>query len=68
MDHPTSVIGAACGPAKVVRGYSGQQGVIMLELAGVSHVYPNGTHALDNVTLSIPKGMFGLLGPNGAGK
>ena len=52
MDHPTSVIGAACGPAKVVRGYSGQQGVIMLELAGVSHVYPNGTHALDNVTLS----------------
>jgi ABC-type multidrug transport system ATPase subunit len=40
----------------------------MLELAGVSHVYPNGTHALDNVNLSIPKGMFGLLGPNGAGK
>lgn len=40
----------------------------MLELAGVSHVYPNGTRALDNVTLSIPKGMFGLLGPNGAGK
>ena len=40
----------------------------MLELAGVSHVYPNGTRALDNVTLSIPRGMFGLLGPNGAGK
>lgn len=40
----------------------------MLELNAVSHVYPNGTHALDNVTLSIPKGMFGLLGPNGAGK
>ncbi len=40
----------------------------MLELTGVSHVYPNGTRALDNVTLSIPKGMFGLLGPNGAGK
>jgi len=40
----------------------------MLELAGVSHVYPNGTRALDDVTLSIPKGMFGLLGPNGAGK
>ena len=40
----------------------------MLELVGVSHVYPNGTHALDDVTLSIPKGMFGLLGPNGAGK
>lgn len=40
----------------------------MLELSGVSHTYPNGTHALDNVSLSIPKGMFGLLGPNGAGK
>ncbi|ANK14268.1 ABC transporter ATP-binding protein [Erythrobacter neustonensis] len=40
----------------------------MLELSGVSHTYPNGTHALDDVTLSIPKGMFGLLGPNGAGK
>lgn len=40
----------------------------MLEIAGVSHVYANGTHALDNVNLSIPRGMFGLLGPNGAGK
>ena len=40
----------------------------MLELKNVTHVYPNGTKALDDVTLSIPKGMFGLLGPNGAGK
>jgi ABC-type multidrug transport system ATPase subunit len=40
----------------------------MLELDGVSHVYPNGTRALDGVTLSVPRGMFGLLGPNGAGK
>ncbi|MFN7397960.1 MAG: ABC transporter ATP-binding protein [Sandaracinobacter sp.] len=40
----------------------------MLELSKVTHVYPNGTRALDDVTLSIPKGMFGLLGPNGAGK
>src|SRR4051812_30004147 len=40
----------------------------MLELADVSHVYPNGTRALDHVTLSVPRGMFGLLGPNGAGK
>jgi ABC-type multidrug transport system ATPase subunit len=40
----------------------------MLELNGVSHVYANGTRALDDVSLSIPTGMFGLLGPNGAGK
>ena len=40
----------------------------MLELNNVSHIYPNGTRALDDVTLSIPHGMFGLLGPNGAGK
>lgn len=40
----------------------------MLELQGVSHVYPNGTRALDDVSLVVPTGMFGLLGPNGAGK
>ena len=40
----------------------------MLELNVVSHVYANGTRALDQVTLSIPRGMYGLLGPNGAGK
>lgn len=40
----------------------------MLELKNVSHVYSNGVRALDDVTLTVPKGMFGLLGPNGAGK
>lgn len=40
----------------------------MLELKNVSHVYSNGVRALDDVTLTIPKGMYGLLGPNGAGK
>lgn len=40
----------------------------MLELSHVTHVYPNGTRALDDVSLSIQTGMFGLLGPNGAGK
>jgi ABC-type multidrug transport system ATPase subunit len=40
----------------------------MLELANVSHFYANGTRALDDVSLSIPRGMYGLLGPNGAGK
>ena len=40
----------------------------MLRIDGLTHVYPNGTRALDDVTLEVPRGMFGLLGPNGAGK
>ena len=40
----------------------------MLSLSDVSHVYANGTRALDGVNLEVPTGMFGLLGPNGAGK
>jgi ABC-type multidrug transport system ATPase subunit len=40
----------------------------MLRIRDLTHVYPNGTRALDAVTLDIPAGMFGLLGPNGAGK
>jgi ABC-2 type transport system ATP-binding protein len=39
-----------------------------LVLEGVSKTYPNGVRALADVTLTIPRGMFGLLGPNGAGK
>ncbi|HKY96447.1 MAG TPA: ABC transporter ATP-binding protein [Gemmatimonadaceae bacterium] len=41
---------------------------LTLTLNDVSHIYPNGTRALDSVTLTIPRGMYGLLGPNGAGK
>jgi ABC-2 type transport system ATP-binding protein len=40
----------------------------MLEIENVSHIYADGTRALDQVTLSIGRGLFGLLGPNGAGK
>ena len=40
----------------------------MLSIENLTHVSGNGTRALDDVSLSIPKGMFGLLGPNGAGK
>ncbi len=39
-----------------------------LAIQNLSKTYGNGVTALDDVTLSIPKGMFGLLGPNGAGK
>jgi ABC-2 type transport system ATP-binding protein len=30
--------------------------------------YPNGVKALNQINLTLEKGMFGLLGPNGAGK
>lgn len=41
---------------------------MQLQIEGLSKRYPNGTQALQDVSLSIPQGMFGLLGPNGAGK
>jgi ABC-2 type transport system ATP-binding protein len=40
----------------------------MLNIANLSKTYPDGTRALDDVSLEIPRGMFGLLGQNGAGK
>lgn len=39
-----------------------------LSIKNISKTYDNGVKALDDVSLNIPKGMFGLLGPNGAGK
>jgi ABC-2 type transport system ATP-binding protein len=40
----------------------------MLQIQNLTHRYPNGVVALDDVSLEIGAGMFGLLGPNGAGK
>ncbi len=40
----------------------------MLRIEHLSKTYGNGVAALQDVSLSIPTGMFGLLGPNGAGK
>lgn len=40
----------------------------MLTITDLSHTYPNGVQAIADLSLTIPKGMFGLLGPNGAGK
>jgi ABC-type multidrug transport system ATPase subunit len=40
----------------------------MLRIRELGKTYANGVHALNNVNLDIPRGMFGLLGPNGAGK
>src|SRR5438094_3966712 len=41
---------------------------MLLRIEHLSKTYPNGTRALDDVSLAIAPGMFGLLGPNGAGK
>ena len=39
-----------------------------LQIRNLSKSYANGVRALNNITLTIPRGLFGLLGPNGAGK
>ena len=41
---------------------------MLLRIENLSKTYPNGTRALNDVSLLVPQGMFGLLGPNGAGK
>jgi ABC-type multidrug transport system ATPase subunit len=40
----------------------------MLNIKELTKTYPSGVQALKQVSLEIPRGMFGLLGPNGAGK
>ena len=42
--------------------------MLELRIDNLSKTYPNGVKALQNVSLTVPTGMFGLLGPNGAGK
>ncbi len=41
---------------------------MQLTIQNLSKTYANGVKALDNVSLTIPTGMYGLLGQNGAGK
>ena len=41
----------------------------MIDVQGVSHVYPDGTRALDRVDLAIPDGdRLAIIGQNGSGK
>ena len=39
-----------------------------LQIKSLSKTYSGNVKALDDISLEIPKGVFGLLGPNGAGK
>jgi ABC-type multidrug transport system ATPase subunit len=39
-----------------------------ISIRNLNKRYPNGNHALKDINMEIPSGMFGLLGPNGAGK
>ena len=41
---------------------------MILEIKNLSKTYSNGVKALQDVSITIGKGMFGLLGQNGAGK
>ncbi len=41
---------------------------VELQIENVSKIYPDGTEALTDVSLTIEPGLLGLLGPNGAGK
>ena len=41
---------------------------MQLQITNLNKTYSNGVKALNNINLTISKGMFGLLGPNGAGK
>ena len=41
---------------------------MILQIDNLCKQYANGVIAMNNVSLTIQKGMFGLLGPNGAGK
>ncbi len=41
---------------------------MQLTIRNLNKRYANGVQALDGVSLTIERGMFGLLGPNGAGK
>ena len=41
---------------------------MQLKIKNLSKTYPNGVKALQDVDLTVGKGMFGLLGQNGSGK
>lgn len=65
---PIPIEGIQGGRLKSQKQSHNESLMSMLTIKNLSKVYPNGVKALDNVSLTLEKGMFGLLGPNGAGK
>jgi len=59
---------ASAGPNRQDVAGIDTRAIPMLEIRSLSKTYANGVQALRDVSLDIPRGMFGLLGPNGAGK
>jgi ABC-type multidrug transport system ATPase subunit len=49
-------------------GRPGKGAIMELRIRNVSKSYPGGVHALHDITLTIPVGVYALLGPKGAGK
>lgn len=54
--------------ADITGASAGRVAGASVEIRNVSKTYANGVRALNEVSLTIPPGMYGLLGPNGAGK
>jgi ABC-2 type transport system ATP-binding protein len=46
----------------------GRNFIMDIAINSLNKVYRGNVHALNDVNLAMPSGMFGLLGPNGAGK
>ena len=41
----------------------------LIEITGLTKAYDNGNIAVNNISLTLPRGkIIGLLGPNGSGK
>lgn len=60
---------AVQGSPQGVENYGDSESPLAVDARGLSLTYGDGTEALKNVSLKVPKGeFFGFLGPNGAGK